>query len=175
MFSLHLSRRKTRSIAVLQPPPTSVINQQPFQSFKKSSAPYLLPKDDPEAQRLNFQHHLLKSLLAGNYAAPINNLHSVLDVGCGTGRWVTEMAQEFPATQVVGLDIQHPILHIQQPANTLFLLGDILKGLPFANQSFDFVHQRLLVAAIPAANWRSVILELMRVTRSGGWIELVEA
>lgn len=49
-----------------------------------------------------------------------------------------------------------------------------LKGLPFPDQQFDYVHQRLLVAAIPAANWPEVIHELVRVTRPGGWVELLE-
>jgi len=50
----------------------------------------------------------------------------------------------------------------------------VLKGLPFAAQSFDYVHQRLLVAAIPLARWPWVVAELSRVTAPGGWIELVE-
>jgi SAM-dependent methyltransferase len=47
--------------------------------------------------------------------------------------------------------------------------------LPFPNNHFDFVHQRLLVSAIPADQWPAVLQELVRVTRPGGYIELAEA
>jgi hypothetical protein len=50
----------------------------------------------------------------------------------------------------------------------------VLEGLPFPDAAFDFVHQRLLFLAIPAARWPFVMQELVRVTRPGGWVELVE-
>jgi hypothetical protein len=53
--------------------------------------------------------------------------------------------------------------------------ANILERLPFTGMSFDFVHQRLLVGAIPAMRWPEVIVEQVRVTRPGGWVELVEA
>ncbi len=37
------------------------------------------------------------------------------------------------------------------------------------------MHQRLLVGAIPALQWPSVLEELVRVTRVGGWVELLES
>ena len=52
--------------------------------------------------------------------------------------------------------------------------GNVLNGLSFADGSFDFVHMRLLIFALPEAAWPKVIRELVRVTRPGGWIELVE-
>ena len=59
--------------------------------------------------------------------------------------------------------------------NYRFQQGNLLDGLPFPDQRFDFTHQRFLVAAIPAAKWPFVLSELVRVTRYGRWIELVEA
>ncbi len=56
--------------------------------------PYLLPKDVLETQRLDFQFYLIRSILHGNHASPLrSDVASILDVGCGTGRWVTEMAR----------------------------------------------------------------------------------
>jgi len=52
--------------------------------------------------------------------------------------------------------------------------GNILEGLPFADGAFDYTHMRLLLFAIPEARWPDVARELVRVTRPGGWIELVE-
>src|SRR6476660_204948 len=65
--------------------------------------PYTLPKDDQEINRLDFQHYMLRYALRGNYAAPIGQTLSILDVGTGSGRWAVEMAQLFPNANVVGL------------------------------------------------------------------------
>src|SRR5712692_6141883 len=138
--------------------------------------PYLLPKDVLETQRLDFQFYLIRSILHGNHASPLrSDLTSILDVGCGTGRWVIEMARTFPGAQVVGLDIELPRQSAPAlPSTTSFVQANVLDGLPFADRSFDFTHQRLLVLAIPAAHWPLVVGELVRVTRPGGWVELLE-
>ncbi len=141
-----------------------------------SQVPYLLPKDVLETQRLDFQYYLIRSILHGNHASPLHSdVTSILDVGCGTGRWVIELARTFPAAQVVGLDIELPRQSAPAlPSTTSFVQANVLDGLPFADRSFDFTHQRLLVLAIPAAHWPAVVGELVRVTRPGGYVELLE-
>jgi len=136
---------------------------------------YLLPKDLQEINRLDFQHFLLRRLLGNNYAAPIpQSTRSILDVGCGTGLWTREMAQQFSHAQIVGLDLELSHLANNNPANCQFVAANILQELPFADASFDFVHQRLLVAALPAQAWPGVVRELVRVTSQRGWLELLE-
>ncbi len=145
-------------------------------------APYMLPKDLEESGRLDFQHVLLKNILKANYLAPIRNPLSILDVGCGTGRWGAEMARQFPQANVVGLDLQEPSItstsvvqgQERPPDNYVFVQGDITKGLPFADNSFDFVHMRLVVMGLPYAQWMPAVMEMKRVTKPGGWIELVD-
>ncbi|HEU5383133.1 MAG TPA: methyltransferase domain-containing protein [Ktedonobacteraceae bacterium] len=136
---------------------------------------YLLPKDVQEINRLDFQHFLLRRLLGSNYATPLpSSTRSILDVGCGTGLWVREMAQQFPRAQVVGLDLELSNVANNHPANCWFVAGNILQGLSFSSERFDFVHQRLLVAALPAQAWPVVVKELVRVTSSSGWVEMLE-
>ena len=146
--------------------------------------PYLLPADMAEVNRLDFQHYLLRQALKGNYAAPLTNPRSILDVGTGTGRWAREMATLFPQANVIGLDVKIPATDDQadegagpdlRPPNYTFVPANVLEGLPFADASFDFVHQRLLLLALPADRWPQAIRELIRVTVPGGWVELVEA
>lgn len=140
--------------------------------------PYVLPKDMGEVNRLDFQHYMMRSALRGNYAAPISTPDTILDVGCGTGRWAIEMAQLFPAARVVGVDVVAPSMETtteQLPPNYSFQAGNILEGLPFPDASFAFVHQRYMIGAIPADRWPGAVSELKRLTRPGGWIELVEA
>ena len=143
--------------------------------------PYDLPRDTEEINRLDFQHYMLRYAFQGLYAAPIGQPASILDVGTGTGRWALEMARLFPRARVVGLDINPPPADQRadqgvdvRPPNYSFVAANVLEGLPFAADSFDFTHQRLLFAAIPADRWPFVVDELARVTRPGGWVELVE-
>ncbi len=144
--------------------------------------PYVLPRDLEEMNRLDFQHYVLRQAFKGNFVAPIQNPRAILDVGAGTGRWAREVATVFPTANVVGLDINPPQIdeHAEaggeelRPPNYAFVAGNVLEGLPFADGTFDFVHMRLLVLALPHDRWPFVISELIRVTRPGGWVESVE-
>ncbi|GER86569.1 hypothetical protein KDW_07310 [Dictyobacter vulcani] len=87
---------------------------------------------------------------------------------------MAEMAQEFPQAQIYGIDTDAPASHIQFSSQCHFNNNDILKGLPYHENTFHFVHQRLLVGGIPTSQWPFILHELVRVTRPGGWIELLE-
>ncbi|MGH2514149.1 MAG: class I SAM-dependent methyltransferase, partial [Ktedonobacterales bacterium] len=122
-----------------------------------TTAPYFLPKDDEEVNRLDFQHYLFRFALKGNYAVPLEAPANILDVGTGTGRWAMEMAALFPAANVIGLDVIPPPADDtatlgngldRRPDNYVYVQGNALDGLPFPDATFDFVHQRLLVAAL---------------------------
>lgn len=140
--------------------------------------PYILPSDGEEVNRLDFQHYMLRYALKGNFATPIHEPQEILDVACGTGRWAVEVAALFPRANVVGFDITPPPVETgasgARPDNFAFIQGNMLEGLPFADNSFDFTHQRLVTVALPTNQWARQIQELLRVTRPGGWIELVE-
>lgn len=160
-----------------QPPPPQVYLDAEGRRHR-GDAPYLLPKDEQEFQRLDYQHFILRQVLQGNTFAPVHGLlrkgGHVLDVGCGTGRWGHEIAISYPQTQVIGFDLEDVPPTSATPLNYQFYRGNLLHGLPFVPGTFQYVHQRLLVAAIPSEQWPSVIEELKRVTTPGGWLELVE-
>jgi len=143
--------------------------------------PYALPQDGDEISRLDFQHFLLRNAMRSNYLAPLTAPKDILDVGTGTGRWALEMAARFPDANVVGTDVTASTTAeigfglTDIPRNYMFLPANVLERLPFADNSFDYVHMRLLFLAIPADRWQSVINELVRVTRPRGWVELLEA
>jgi SAM-dependent methyltransferase len=148
---------------------------------RKAGIPYLVPWDIEEHNRLDFQHFMLRQAFRGNYAAPIGTPLSVLDVGSGTGRWAIEMANLFPQANVIGLDINPPPIDVvaegnmdTRPPNYSFVAANALDRLPFADRTFDFVHMRALVTAIPHDRWPFVIGELARVARQNGWVESLE-
>lgn len=142
-----------------------------------------IPTNDiREISRLDFEHYLLRQTLQGDYVAPIGQPQRILDVGCGTGRWAHDMSLRFPQAHVVGFDLDLTATHatinraalVKQPIRCRFIQGDVLHGLPFEDGSFDFVHMRLLFLSLPVERWPAVVRELARVTRRGGWIELIE-
>lgn len=145
--------------------------------------PYILPVDEEEDRRLDAQHDLLRDTLGSDFACPLGWAdatppHRVLDVGFGTGRWMRCAAERFPQADIVGLDLRPPApreeVSPEIARRCLFAFADLLAPLPLRDAGFDYVHQRFLFAAIPAARWPGLLGELARVTRPGGWIELVE-
>jgi SAM-dependent methyltransferase len=133
---------------------------------------YFLPHRAVEIDRLDVQHYALRAALGAHYLAPLEHPAEILDVGCGTGQWAYDLCAEFPAALVVGFDLQ-PSKRPWPPAFRC-VRGNLLQGLPFADDRFDFVHQRALISGIPVDAWPSACRELVRVVRPGGWVELVE-
>ncbi len=153
---------------------TQVLPAGPQRTYL-TDAPYLLPKDALEDERLRFQHYALHHAFGNHYLAPLSpETRTILDVGSGTGIWPIDMAQQFPHAHIIGVDVALTSLPRALPNTCLFAHADVLQGLPFPDHQFDFTHQRLLVFAIPAPRWPEVVQELVRVTRPQGWIELLE-
>ncbi|CAE6447258.1 unnamed protein product [Rhizoctonia solani] len=117
-------------------------------------------------------------MIGSNYTAPLPQLNSgkgpkdILDVASGSGIWVIEIAQEFPQSQVVGIDLSMPgFLGQNIPENASFIVADVTKYFPFEDASFDVVQMRI----VPSINERTLIYqEIHRVLRPGGIIQLVE-
>ena len=84
------------------------------------------------------------------------------------------MANEFPDALVTGIDLSAVFPSAIIPSNCRFLQHNINEPFPFPDNHFDFVYQRLLISGLTAENWHKVLQELERITKPGGWIELVE-
>lgn len=148
-----------------------------------TNTPYIFPKDEKEGSRLDLQHHLFKLAAGGLSRAPVYQPRSILDVACGTGIWAREMADKFPSAQVIGFDIDQSLPEKamellgpggQFPQNFRFQVADALKPFPFEDDSFDFVHARLISPFVPIPRWPDVLHEMMRVLQPGGVIEVVD-
>ncbi|RHZ87489.1 hypothetical protein Glove_34g39 [Diversispora epigaea] len=140
---------------------------------------YMMPCDEDEFERLHIQHYICRFIWQKNYSAPIKEkLESggalVLDVGCGPGTWVIEMANEFPKSHYTGIDICPIYPRDQIPPNVNFLECNILDGLPYHDNTFDYIHVRYLITAFSELDWQIALKELVRVTKVGGIIEIVE-
>jgi SAM-dependent methyltransferase len=149
--------------------------EQAGQRGATGNMPYLLPHhttEPAEIDRLDVQHYALRQALEADFLAPVQRPERILDVGTGTGQWAFDQCARFPEALVSGFDLEPS--KPEAPPNYRLVRGNLLQGLPFASGSFDFVHQRLLMLAVPLRLWAGVVDELVRVLQPGGWLELVE-
>ncbi|CAG8727959.1 3557_t:CDS:2, partial [Dentiscutata erythropus] len=127
---------------------------------------YHLPNDENETDRLHTQHFLLRYIWQSNFSAPVEHILSkpgakVLDIG-------------YPLINVVGLDIS-PYQPTQiKPRNFEFIKANAQEGLPFDDNTFDFVFQRFLFIGYTIEKWPYIINEIVRVLKPGGFVELCE-
>ncbi|KAI8055955.1 S-adenosyl-L-methionine-dependent methyltransferase, partial [Syncephalis plumigaleata] len=107
--------------------------------------------------------------------APLLYPKRVLDVGCGSGTWMREMATTFPKSQFTGIDLVDVFARDRAPKNCRFQLGNILDGMPtLPANTFDYIHQRMLVFNIPTASYPNLFTEYARLLKPGGFLELME-
>ena len=139
---------------------------------------YLFPNDQTEIERLDDQHEIFRIVQGGrNFLAPWTEASppkKVLDVATGTGRWAVEVGDEFPGTDVIGVDLS-PIQPTLVPPNVAFFVEDASEG-DWTGEDFDgidYIHTRLTTGC-----WDSfqdtVVEKGYRALQPGGWLECQE-
>ncbi|KAG2134310.1 S-adenosyl-L-methionine-dependent methyltransferase, partial [Suillus cothurnatus] len=125
-----------------------------------------------------------------NKPPPDVPLKRILDIGSGNGVWVVEAAKHWKGCEVVGLDIVslHPdLVRLSRDKDLLkrvsWVQANFLEGLPFANESFDFVHIKRIARGVPEDKvsmcllhhtWDDLFEEITRVMKPGAAFEIVE-
>jgi SAM-dependent methyltransferase len=97
----------------------------------------------------------------------------VLDVGCGTGRWLRRY--EELGYHATGIDSTASMLRVarQLKTNAPLVLGEAYR-LPFPNARFDLVSDITVVQHISASLQPQALAEIVRVIRPGGRLILME-
>lgn len=144
-----------------------------FQSADAAGfAPVLHPDAPPWFNQLidELQFRAIRRALA---VAEIPPGARVLDVGCGTGRWVRRYREN--GFRAAGIDGQYGMLERARAQRTEapLLAGDACH-LPFADAAFDAVTDITVVQHIPASLQRQALGEMLRVLRPGGRLILME-
>ncbi len=137
-----------------------------------------------EMARLTHQHQIVTKFMDGPLPASIKlpQNSDILDIACGPGGWVLDVAYERPKSQVVGIDISQKAIEYalaraysqRLENNTTFLRMDATKRLDFPDASFDMVNARFLIGFMIPEAWTSFAQECRRITRPGGYIRLTE-
>ncbi len=148
---------------------------------------YFLDPESPEemARLINLDRITTRAMggpLSGLTAEEVAGLRNVLDVGCGPGGWVLDMAFAYPDIEVAGVDISRTMVDYanararsQGLTNASFGIMDITQPLDFADGAFDLVNGRLLVGVLRGGIWPAFIGECRRLLRPGGIVRLTEA
>lgn len=130
-------------------------------------------------QDLNFTK-AIGGLLPEQSAPPHEG--NILDIACGPGGWALEMALAYPSIQVTGIDISPGMIdyanaqaHASGLDNVKFQVGTITDPLPFPDDTFDLINMRHLEMVIPRTTWPALLQEMVRVTRSGGIVRIVDS
>jgi ubiquinone/menaquinone biosynthesis C-methylase UbiE len=135
-----------------------------------------------EMARLLEQDRLMTQSVSGLLPPRVDPLtmHEVLDVGCGPGGWVREMAKSYPSLQVTGIDTSPLVIDYAQQqvmvdrlTNAHFTVMDF-QQMDFPDATFDLVNARL-VQWFLGDNREQVIREWFRVLRPGGIIRFTES
>ncbi|CAG8726360.1 14770_t:CDS:2, partial [Funneliformis caledonium] len=151
-------------------------NEQEINKERK----YYLPNDNEDVDRLHTAHFLTRYLYTSNFSSPIEKKliqggAKVIDVACGPGTWLLDVAGNYMESCFIGIDLEFVFPSEIKPKNLVFVQADILNGLPYNDDEFDFVHQENMMHTLESDKWDFVISELVRITKPGGYIELFES
>src|SRR5579884_120813 len=145
---------------------------------------YVMPSENAaEMARLIDQDRLVTEAMGGLFPPDLDPkaVRAVLDVACGPGGWVREVAYQYPDIQVTGIDISQTMIdyangfvRVEGLDNAQFQIMDATQPLAFSDGSFDVVNARFMVGFLRRSAWSQVVRELARVTRPGGRIILTE-
>ncbi|KAJ0165416.1 hypothetical protein CTA2_11313 [Colletotrichum tanaceti] len=139
-----------------------------YHAFRPGS--YKFPNDEFEMDRLDLAHAMMvKAVGSRLYRAPLemDKVHSILDIGTGTGIWAVEMGDIYEHTEITGIDLS-AIQPEWVPTNVRFEIDDVES--PWVDgKKYDFIMCRYMVASIK--DWPGLIKNIYNHLNPGGWVE----
>ncbi|KAH6663462.1 S-adenosyl-L-methionine-dependent methyltransferase [Halenospora varia] len=140
---------------------------------KYCAGEYYMPNDEQEQERMDLQYCIINFVLDGRkILAPIQQMNLVLDQGTGTGIWAMDIGDDFPDTEVLGIDLS-PIQPTFVHPNVRFEIDNFNQSWDRPPETFDLVHSSLN-NGFGLRNWDSFLAESYRCLKPGGWMEAKE-
>lgn len=117
----------------------------------------------------------LRAAFCGKNIRDVN----VLDLACGTGRFMASIKQNYPRLAVSGIDLSAPYLRLAKKTLKHWSRFDLVHGngenLPFSDESFDAVSCIYLFHELPRPVRRNVTNEIYRVLKPKGRFIFVDS
>ncbi|KAH7142171.1 S-adenosyl-L-methionine-dependent methyltransferase [Dactylonectria macrodidyma] len=141
---------------------------------ERGNASYWGSNDDRQSEAMDIAHHMWTLAQDGKiHMAPLEpDIQKALDIGCGTGMWAVDFADDYPSCEVIGTDIS-PIQPVWTPPNLKFEIDDCTQDWTFSPGTFDYIHIRYLIGCIP--DWGELFKQSYKTLKPGGWLESFEA
>ena len=103
----------------------------------------------------------------------------LIDVGCGTGRFLDFVKQVWPRLPVIGLDLSHAYIrhargHLKRWSNVNLIVANA-EAIPANDNSCDAVTSVFMLHELPTEVRRTVIGEAARALKPGGRLILVDS
>jgi ubiquinone/menaquinone biosynthesis C-methylase UbiE len=121
----------------------------------------------------------LRRALSGNRAAGPGLGGGLLDIACGTGRFLREVKANYPRLWVTGLDMSPHYLKVARRElrawSRVRLVEGAAEAMPFADAEFDVVTCIYLFHELPPRIRRAVAAEIHRVLRPAGTLIFVDS
>src|SRR6516164_3376673 len=121
----------------------------------------------------------LKGVLADQQRAAGSKDARLLDVACGTGRFLREVKANYPRLYITGLDLSPHYLAVARrelaPWSRVRLVEAAAEAMPFVDAEFDVVTCIYLFHELPIQIRRAVVAEVRRVLRPGGTLIFVDS
>ncbi|RIB15250.1 S-adenosyl-L-methionine-dependent methyltransferase [Gigaspora rosea] len=154
----------------------SNFNNQEHNKSISSNTGFPVIDCDFDQEKLNHEFQL--QIWNSNFLSPVESIlkcgnAKVLDIGCGFGTWIYDMAKNYTLSHFTGIDIKTP--KEVNLSNVSFVQADVLEGLQYSDCSFDYIHIRDLLWYITTKDARNKLFpDLSRILKPGGWIESLE-
>jgi ubiquinone/menaquinone biosynthesis C-methylase UbiE len=108
-----------------------------------------------------------------------SNAARLLDIACGTGRFLREVKANYPRLHVTALDLSPHYLAVAgrelAPWSRVRLVEAAAEAMPFADAEFDVVTCIYLFHELPIQVRRAVVSEVRRVLKPGGTLIFVDS
>jgi ubiquinone/menaquinone biosynthesis C-methylase UbiE len=138
-----------------------------------------------ELERLLIHNRMFTSAMGGVLPEQPDptRFRRVLDIGCGPGGWLLDVAKTYPAMSLlVGVDISDKMLNYARAQASALQVDDhvefhnmnALGPLSFSNEHFDLINERFGTGWLRTWEWPQLLQECQRIARPGGVIRVTE-